>query len=238
MNLLQKSTLQNFSDWKAQAEIKGGIILVNKDEGWTSFDIVRKIKHLLAIKKVGHSGTLDPLASGLMLIAIGKATKLLNDLQNADKQYIGRIKIGATTPSYDRETQETDKVNITFLDENKIYSLLDTFKGDILQFPPVFSALKFEGKRAYKLARKKENIQLEPRKVQISNFEILEIDCPFIKFKIDVSKGFYVRSFAYDFGKELGYPSYLYSLQRTRIGEFFLENAINVEDIQNIQNLI
>ncbi len=234
MNLLQKSTLQNFSDWKAQAEIKGGIILVNKDEGWTSFDIVRKIKHLLAIKKVGHSGTLDPLASGLMLIAIGKATKLLNDLQNADKQYIGRIKIGATTPSYDRETQETDKVNITFLDENKIYSLLDTFKGDILQFPPVFSALKFEGKRAYKLARKKENIQLEPRKVQISNFEILEIDCPFIKFKIDVSKGFYVRSFAYDFGKELGYPSYLYSLQRTRIGEFFLENAINVEDIQNL----
>jgi tRNA pseudouridine55 synthase len=234
MNLLQKSTLQNFSDWKAQTEVEGGIILINKDEGWTSFDIVRKIKHLLAIKKVGHSGTLDPLASGLMLIAIGKATKLLNDLQNADKQYIGRIKIGATTPSYDRETQETDKVDITFLDENKIYSLLDTFKGNILQFPPVFSALKFEGKRAYKLARKKEDIHLEPRKVQISNFEILEVDFPFVKFKIDVSKGFYVRSFAYDFGKELGYPSYLYSLQRTRIGEFFLENAINIEDIQNL----
>jgi tRNA pseudouridine55 synthase len=234
MNLLQKSTLQNFSGWKAQTEVEGGIILINKDDGWTSFDIVRKIKHLLAIKKVGHSGTLDPLASGLMLIAIGKATKLLNDLQNADKQYIGRIKIGATTPSYDRETQETDKVDITFLDENKIYSLLDTFKGNILQFPPVFSALKFEGKRAYKLARKKEDIHLEPRKVQISNFEILEVDFPFVKFKIDVSKGFYVRSFAYDFGKELGYSSYLYSLQRTRIGEFFLENAINIEDIQNL----
>lgn len=239
MNLLTNNQLNlpnGFDEWKSRIPEEGGILLINKDEGWTSFDLVRKIKSLFKLKKVGHAGTLDPLASGLVIIALGKATKLLNFIQNDDKQYIGYIKLGVTTPSYDRETDETDEKDITQFDQNLIFDNIEHFKGEIEQHPPIYSALKFQGKRAYEFARKKIDIPLEARKVNIFNIEIINCDIPFVKFKIDVSKGFYVRSFAYDFGQKLGLPSYLYSLQRTRIGEYFLVDAIGIEAIENAIN--
>lgn len=236
MNLLSNTLIQSnsnyFTEWKEKLLSEGGILLINKDEGWTSFDIIRKIKYLFKIKKVGHAGTLDPLATGLMIVAIGKATKMLNYLQDVDKQYMGFIKLGATTDSFDRETEETDHSDITNLQEIDIYNNIKNFLGEIEQFPPVHSAVKFDGKRAYEYARKKIDIPLEPRKVTVSNFEILSLDLPYIEFKIDVSKGFYVRSFAFDFGKKIEIPSYLYSLKRTRVGEFYLNDALKIEIIE------
>lgn len=236
MNLLTNNTLQQkdgFENWFSKITEEGGLLLINKDEGWTSFDIVRKIKYLLKIKKVGHAGTLDPLASGLVIVAVGKGTKLLNSIQNDDKQYVGNIKLGVTTPSYDRETEEENSIDISNLTNEQISENQKNFLGEIEQYPPVFSAVKFNGKRAYEFARKKIDIPLESRKVVVSKFDIINFDLPYLKFRIDVSKGFYVRSFAYDFGRKIGIPSYLYSLQRTRVGEFFLEDAIRIEDIPN-----
>jgi tRNA pseudouridine55 synthase len=239
MNLLTNKILRSqddFTDWQTKIQEEGGLILINKDEGWTSFDIVRKIKYLFKIKKVGHAGTLDPLASGLVIVAIGKATKLLSKLQNDDKQYVGFIKLGVTTPSFDRETEEEDECDISHIKDSDITSNMPNFLGEIEQFPPVYSAVKYNGKRAYEFARKKIDISLESRKVIVSSFIIENIDYPYLKFKIDVSKGFYVRSFAYDFGKRLNVPSYLYSLQRTRVGEFYLDDALNIEEIESFLN--
>lgn len=235
-----------FVNWIGNIKESGGIILIGKEEGWTSFDVVWKVKNALRKKlfeqkiiegknfKVGHAGTLDPLASGLMIIAVGKGTKDLNNLQNLDKQYIGTIKLGVSTPSFDRETpEESEAVDISNISEKQILNTIPKFLGKIQQTPPIYSAIKIDGKRAYEFARKKIEKEIEPREVEISDFQITQIDFPFIKFKIDVSKGFYVRSFARDFGKELGLPSYLYSLTRTRVGSFFLDNAITIDDIRN-----
>jgi tRNA pseudouridine55 synthase len=233
INLLNKQNILQYDDWVNSLKENGGFILIDKEEGLTSFQLIKKIKYKFKNFKVGHSGTLDPLASGLLIIAIGKATKQLNLLQNNDKQYEGIIKLGATTPSFDRETPEIEKTSIDNIKESDILQLKEKFQGTIKQVPPNFSALKFEGKRAYKFARNDKDIKLEPREVNISDFQILEIDFPFVKFKIDVSKGFYVRSFARDFGLMLNCPSYLYSLKRTRIGNYFLKDAISFEDIIN-----
>jgi tRNA pseudouridine55 synthase len=239
MNLLTSNLLDSsngFREWFDRIPEEGGILLINKDEGWTSFDIVRKLKPLLKIKKIGHAGTLDPLASGLVIVAVGKATKLLNFIQNDDKRYVGYIKLGVTTPSFDRETSEEGETDISDLQEAVVLENVKNFLGEIEQFPPVYSAVKYQGKRAYEFARKKIDIPLEPRKVKIYNFVLKNIDIPYLKFEIDVSKGFYVRSFAFDFGRKIGLPSYLYSLQRTRVGEFLLEDAIRIEDIQEKMN--
>ncbi|OGU61408.1 MAG: tRNA pseudouridine(55) synthase TruB [Ignavibacteria bacterium GWF2_33_9] len=213
---------------------EGGLILIDKDEGWTSFDIIRKLRNLLKIKKIGHAGTLDPLATGLMIVAVGKATKQLNFIQNDDKQYTGLIKLGASTPSYDRETEESEFADISDLDEKVILANRDNFLGELEQFPPVYSAVKYQGKRAYEFARKKIDIELQPRNVTIFQFEILSLDNPFLEFKIDVSKGFYVRTFAFDFGHSLRIPSYLYSLKRTRVGEYFLKDAVKLDEIEDL----
>lgn len=234
INILNKQNINQYDHWFSNLKENGGLILIDKEEGLTSFQIIKKIKYLFKNFKVGHSGTLDPLASGLLIIAIGKSTKQLDLLQTQDKQYEGILKLGATTASFDRETPEIEHKSIENIQENDVLQLVHKFNGTIEQVPPIFSALKFDGKRAYKLARNQNDVKLEPRKVIISNFQILEIDFPYVKFIIDVSKGFYVRSFARDVGIVLNCPSYLYALKRTRIGEFFLKDAISFEDIQKI----
>jgi tRNA pseudouridine55 synthase len=232
MNILTKSNLNNFSNWFDEMQNSGGLLLVNKPLGYTSFAIINSLKRIFKGKKIGHSGTLDPLASGLMIIAIGKATKLLNDLILNTKVYSGLIKIGVETSSLDKETPEVNHTQIPENIEDKILKTLPYFTGDMEQVPPLHSALKVDGKRAYKLARKNIDKSIAPRKVTILDYNILDIDIPYIKFRINVTSGFYVRTFAQDFGKFLGLPAYLYKLNREQIGEFSIEESVSVEEIQ------
>jgi tRNA pseudouridine55 synthase len=232
MNILTKSNLNNFSNWFDEMQNSGGLLLVNKPLGYTSFAIINSLKRIFKGKKIGHSGTLDPLASGLMIIAIGKATKLLNDLILNTKVYSGLIKIGVETSSLDKETPEVNHTQIPENIEDKILKTLPYFTGDMEQVPPLHSALKVDGKRAYKLARKNIEKSIAPRKVTILDYNILDIDIPYIKFRINVTSGFYVRTFAQDFGKFLGLPAYLYKLNREQIGEFSIEESVSVEEIQ------
>lgn len=215
---------------------KGEIILINKPLRWTSFDVVKKIRSSIIknynIKKikVGHAGTLDPLATGLLIICTGKLTKKLSEIQQKEKTYTGEICLGATTPSYDLET----KINSTFKTEHISKELLFTttkkFIGNIEQTPPIYSALKNKGERLYKKARRGEKIIIPKRQVLISSFEITKIQLPKFCFKITCSKGTYIRSLAYDFGKELKSGGYLSKLSRDNIGEYSLKQAINIHD--------
>lgn len=204
---------------------KGEIILIDKPKDWTSFDVVRKIRNTTRQKKVGHAGTLDPLATGLLIIAIGPATKTINDLLILDKSYTGIIEIGKTTPSYDLETAFDSEMPIDHINQYDIENTLVKFQGDIEQVPPVFSAIKHEGKRAYKKARNGEEIELQARKVRISHFAFTKMNIPDIFFEVTCSKGTYIRSLAHDFGRELGTGAYLKQLTRTAIGDYQLEDA-------------
>lgn len=232
MNILTKSSLNNFSNWFDEMQNSGGLMLINKPLGYTSFAIINSLKRIFKGQKVGHSGTLDPLASGLMIIAIGKATKLLNDLILNTKVYRGLIKIGVETSSLDKETPEINKTEIPNNIEIKILDTLNFFTDEMEQIPPLHSALKIDGKRAYELARKNIEKSIAPRKVKIFDYKILDIDIPYIEFRIKVTSGFYVRTFAQDFGKFIGLPAYLYKLNREQIGEFSIEEAVSVEEIR------
>ena len=212
------------------------IMLVDKPLRWTSFDVVNKIrytlKHHYGIKKikVGHAGTLDPLATGLLLICTGKATKKAETLQGMPKQYTGAIKLGATTISYDAEQPEENLKEYTHLTQNEIKTAAESFKGEIDQFPPSFSALKVDGQALYKWARKGVKKEIKSRKVTFYNIEITRIELPFVYFCVDCSKGTYIRSFAHDVGEKLGVGGYLSELTRTSIGEHQLSDSINLED--------
>ena len=211
---------------------KGEILLVDKDVNWSSFQAVKKIKYLFKIKKIGHGGTLDPLATGLLVMGTGKKTKELEEIMGSKKEYIGTITLGATTPSFDLETEIDQKFEISHINNELIFNTAKQFIGEQLQYPPIFSAVKVDGKRAYKSARKGIEIKINPRTITIFNFEILDINMPNINFKVSVSKGTYIRSLAYDFGKALNAGAYLSKLRRTKVGEF------KVEDAYTIQNLI
>lgn len=220
--------------------VKGEVLLIDKPLGWTSFRVVDHIRwHIrkkLGIKKikVGHAGTLDPLASGLLIICTGSETKNIEDYQAQIKEYTGTIRLGATTPSYDLETQ----INQTFSTEHITPKLLtDTaqkFTGEILQKPPVFSAKKIDGERAYEAARRGDELEMPARKVIIESFDITNINLPDVDFKIVCSKGTYIRSIAHDFGKELRSGGHLTALRRTKIGSFSVENAHSIESIINL----
>ncbi len=214
---------------------KGAVLLVDKPEGWTSFDVVNKlrfaIKKKLGIKKikVGHAGTLDPLATGLLIICTGKFTKRLDEFQGLEKVYTGTLKLGATTPSYDAETAidatyKTDHITTELLHEKR-----QLFIGAIEQYPPVFSAIKVDGQPLYKKARKGEIVEVEPRTVIIDEFELTEIDLPNVNFEVRCSKGTYIRSLAHDFGKALDSGAYLTALRRTYIGQYGVEDAWQLE---------
>jgi tRNA pseudouridine55 synthase len=225
---------------------KGMVLLVDKPLKWTSFDAVNKIKWLYknaakvkqeitatkAMLKVGHAGTLDPLASGLLIICLGQETKNIDTYQQQEKEYIGTFFIGATTPCFDLEKPVDAIFPISHITNEMIMEVAKKFTGEQLQLPPIFSALRINCKRAYDLARAGKETELKPRPVVISEFEITRIALPEIDFKVVCSKGTYIRSLARDFGKALNSGAYLQVLRRTRIGNFSVNDALNVEAIQ------
>ncbi|MBS3915363.1 MAG: tRNA pseudouridine(55) synthase TruB [Bacteroidetes bacterium] len=209
-----------------QESAPGEIILIDKPLGWTSFQAVKKVKWILGAKKCGHAGTLDPLATGLLILCTEKCTKKINEIQDAEKEYTGTIVLGAITPSYDLETEPEEKRATTEITLDKIEALLPEFRGEIMQAPPLFSAIKVEGKRAYKLARQGVDHKLEKRMVTIRELEIISFENPVLKFRVTCSKGTYIRSLAHDIGQRLGCGGYLSELRRTRIGDYMVENAV------------
>ena len=217
---------------------QGQILLVNKPLAWTSFQVVNKIHWLLRKKfdikkiKVGHAGTLDPLATGLLLVCTGKKTKQIQNLIQADKTYTGTICLGATTPSYDLETAVIPRSDPTKLTKEKIFQAAGQFVGNIQQKPPLFSAVKHQGKRLYEFARAGEKIEIKSREVIVYDFEILDINLPDIAFQIRCGKGTYIRSIAHDFGQVLGVGGYLKSLCRTAIGVHKLSDSITIETLE------
>ena len=206
----------------------GHIFLIDKELHWTSFDVVKKIRNTIKIKKVGHAGTLDPLASGLMIVCAGKATKKIEGFMGVEKEYTGTFRLGATTPSYDRETEANEIFPIDHINEELIFKTASQFLGPQMQIPPIYSALKVEGKKLYELARQGKEAKIEPRPIEIKEFEITGIRLPDIDFRLVVSKGTYIRSIAFDFGKACGSGGHLAALRRTRVGEFKIEDALTV----------
>lgn len=221
----------------------GQVIVIDKPLTWTSFNLVSKVRYLISRKlgvkkiKVGHAGTLDPLATGLMILCTGKATKTIEELQAKEKEYTGTFFIGATTPSYDLETEVDQTYPTEHIDAALIEEARQSFLGEIDQVPPIFSALKVDGKRAYKSAREGKEIVMKTRKVTISNLE-LDGNLPELGFKVNCSKGTYIRSLAFDMGKALNSGAYMSSLRRTKNGDFNIEDAWTVEELtEYIQNL-
>lgn len=232
MSDLTPCNFNSISDFSA-----GELILVNKPIGWTSFDVVKKVRNLLKKKfeikklKVGHAGTLDPLATGLLIICTGKHTKKIEQIHEKIKTYTGSFTLGASTPSYDLETEIDNSFPIKHITKELLIETAQNFVGEILQKPPIFSALKKDGKRLYEYARKNEKIEVERRSVMIHSFEIEKIEIPIIHFKICCSKGTYIRSLAHDFGLALKSGAYLSRLCRTKIGKYDLETAFSINEI-------
>ena len=210
---------------------EGETLLIDKPPQWTSFKVVYKIKKAINIRRVGHTGTLDQLATGLLIILTGKSTKKMLEFQNLDKTYEGIITLGKTSPSMDTETEITENDVPEDLTEEKILSVRDRFLGEIVQVPPMYSALKVKGQKLYHLARKGKVVKREPRRVYISKFEIKKIDLPDIHFEIRCSKGTYIRVIANDFGEKLGCGAVLSSLRRTEIGDYNVDDALRVKEL-------
>lgn len=212
----------------------GEILLFDKELEWTSFDVVNKIRYnlcqMMGIKKlkVGHAGTLDPLATGLVILCTGKATKQIEQLQLGEKEYIATLKIGATTPSFDMETEEDSQNNFSHVSRESFEKVLRQFIGEIEQVPPIFSAVKVKGKRAFDYARNGENVKLKAKNIVIKSIEIKSFDLPEVKLKIVCGKGTYIRSLARDIGEALKCGAYLTGLERTRIGNYKIEDAFKV----------
>jgi tRNA pseudouridine55 synthase len=214
-----------------QQQDNGRVLLINKPYEWTSFDAVNKLRFKLKTKKVGHAGTLDPLATGLLIICTGKMTKRIEEFMGLEKEYTGKFVIGQTTPSHDLETEVSEKLDISHLSNEQIIGATRPFIGLISQLPPAHSAIKIGGKRAYQFARKGQEVELKTREVEVRVFEITSIALPEISFRIVCSKGTYIRSIARDFGNQLGVGAYLSELCRTRIGSFHLKDAQSIDEV-------
>ena len=219
--------------------LEGQIILIDKPLTWSSFQAVNKLKYLLKRKfdlpkkfKIGHTGTLDPLASGLLIICTGKFTKKITEIQSQTKEYTGTILVGATTPSYDLETEIDATFPTEHISEQLIQRTTELFLGEIDQKPPVFSAIKKDGKRLYEHAREGSEVEIATRKTTIYEFEITRVALPEIDFRVQCSKGTYIRSLAYDFGKALQSGAHLTALRRTKIGDFDVKNAVTPNDFE------
>lgn len=216
--------------------ISGKLILIDKEKEWSSFDVVNKIRSAIKKKfsikkiKVGHAGTLDPLATGLLVLCTGKMTKKIDNLSILRKRYLGTITLGATTPSYDCETDINNTYPTSHITEKLIKSNINNFIGVISQKPPIYSAIKKDGKRLYMYARAGEKVEINSRKIEIFDFKIVKIDIPNIDFEISCSKGTYIRSIANDFGENLNSGAYLSNLKRTEIGDFKITNASKVNE--------
>ena len=217
---------------------EGQLIFIDKPLGWTSFQVVNKIRWLIKQQfklkkiKVGHAGTLDPLASGLLILCVGKFTKKIDTYQAQKKEYTGTITLGATTPSYDLETEIDARFDYSSISSENVSETTLQFIGEIQQQPPIFSALKKDGKRLYEYARAGEEVVIPKRTVHISAFKITNIELPNIDFRIVCSKGTYIRSLAHDFGKTLNNGAHLSALRRTKIGDYSVENSLSIEGFE------
>lgn len=222
--------------------LEGQVLLFNKPLYWTSFDLVAKVRNIIRNKykikkiKVGHAGTLDPLASGLMIICTGKSTKMISSMQDHDKEYVATFHLGATTPSFDLETEIDGRFDVSGVTREKVLVALELFKGEQQQVPPTFSAKNIDGKRAYEYARKGVQMEMKPNTVFFHAIDLVEYRLPDIVVKVRCSKGTYIRSFARDLGDKMGCGAYLSELSRTAIGEYRLEAALTVEEFENILN--
>ncbi len=213
---------------------EGKMLLIDKPLHWTSFDVVRKVGLLLKIRKVGHAGTLDPLATGLLILCTGKFTKKINEYMAQEKEYTGSFTLGAVTPTYDLESLPENPKDYAEISLEKINETVKKFRGEIDQVPPAYSALKKKGVPMYELARRGEEVNLKPRKVNIQSFEIISVELPLVYFKITCSTGTYIRSIAHDFGQELGCGAYLSELRRTAIGEMNIKDAMTMDGFINM----
>jgi tRNA pseudouridine55 synthase len=217
-----------------QTYLDGKAILIDKPLHWTSFDVVRKLRSILQIKKIGHAGTLDPLATGLLIVCTGKFTKKINEYMAAEKEYTGSITLGAVTPTYDLESVPEQEKDYSFITKALLEQTTHQFIGAIEQFPPVYSAIKKDGVALYELARRGVDVELKARPVTIKTFELTAIELPVVHFKVVCSTGTYIRSLANDFGAVLGCGGYLSSLRRTRIGDFKAEDGIGMEEFETL----
>ncbi len=210
----------------------GQVMLFDKPYGWTSFDLVRKVRGLIRIKKIGHAGTLDPLATGLMILCTGKFTKRINEFMGQEKEYIAEVALGAITPTYDLESEPTDYKNWEFITDADLELALKKFRGPILQIPPAHSAIKVGGKRVYELARAGKEVKLEPRPVTIRELEVMKRVENLITLRVVCTTGTYIRSLANDLGQALGCGAYLSGLVRTRIGEQLLTQSMRIDEFE------
>ena len=217
---------------------EGQVLLFNKPLGWSSFDVVKKARNIIKSAKnirkikVGHAGTLDPLADGLLIVCSGRFTKRIDEIQGQIKVYTGEITLGGTTPSYDKETEIDEVFETSHITEELIHSTCKEFEGKIMQKPPIYSALKREGKRLYQHAREGTKVKIESREVEVESFKITSIQMPTITFEVICSKGTYIRSLAYDYGKSINSGAHLSKLRREKIGNFSLEDAISVDSFK------
>jgi tRNA pseudouridine55 synthase len=230
--------------------IQGEILVLDKPMDWTSNDLVQKVRNMLCrlmkIKKLklGHAGTLDPKATGIMVLCSGKLTKKIDEIQADEKEYVALLKVGATTPSYDLETEEDEQYMTSHITKESVEKILPLFVGTIEQIPPIYSAVKVDGKRAYQLARKGKEVELKSKILVIKEIELLKFEMPEIQLRIVCSKGTYIRALARDIGKALDSGAYLIGLQRTRIGEYSMDQSLNLTELadmlsayyQNISN--
>jgi len=221
---------------------EGSFLLFNKQAGWTSFDVVGKVRKIIRKAcngneiKIGHAGTLDPLATGLLILCTGSFTKKIVEFQEYEKEYSGIMILGSTTPSYDLETEVSESIDISFLKEGDITEKAKDFVGKFMQVPPVYSAVKIHGRRAYDYVRAGDTVKTIPRQVEIKKFEITNINIPKVDFRAIVSKGTYIRALVRDFGESLKCGAYLMSLCRTRIGNYLLEDAYTTEEFESYCN--
>ncbi len=229
---------------KSSHFVSGTLLLIDKPLEWTSFDVVKKVRNLIKKKlqikkiKVGHSGTLDPLATGLLIVCTGEFTKRIEEIQGQEKTYTGQFTLGATTPSFDRETKVNHTFNTAHITKQLLEETTKQFVGEITQIPPIFSALKKDGKRLYDFARENEEVEIKERKVMVHSFEITDINFPEVNFKISCAKGTYIRSIANDFGRALNSGAYLSKLCRTKIGKYNLKDAFSLNEVEEKMKLL
>lgn len=220
---------------------KGEVLIFDKPLDWTSFDLVHKVRYIICRKlnikklKVGHAGTLDPKATGILVLCTGKATSKIETLQADEKEYVATLKLGATTPSYDLESAENEQFEISHITKELLIEVLKKFTGTIEQTPPVFSAIKIGGKRAYEYARKGIEIEIKSKTLEVKEIEVVDFSLPEVKLRIVCGKGTYIRALARDIGKELQSGAYLTGLRRTRVGDYDLDHAINLADFLKSQ---
>ncbi len=233
MILTQENT-SDFKLWQNDIREQGSVLLINKDLDWTSFDVVAKVRNITRAKKVGHAGTLDPLATGLLILCLGKATKTIDQYQGLEKTYSGMFKLGATTKTDDSEADEENISDTDHITKESLLLAAEKLTGKLEQIPPMYSAKKVKGQKLYELARKNITVEIKPSQIEVYKFEIIEFDNPYVSFRIECSKGTYIRALARDLGQMIGTGAYLASLHRDAIGTFHSDKALTIKEFQEL----